>query len=296
MADAPFIKFYPADFLSGTSGLAPAERGIYITLLCLIYENDGPIRRDDERLSRRCGCRRTTFKKVLESLIDEGKIVERDGLLTNLRSQNEIHERRSRTANAKLAANKRWHKTPEKTQQNQYHDDAEAFAAHHDPHTERISARTANQKPESDRGGGGSAGARESLPSQNAEQPPDQTDRERLLVAMGHPPGGVTATGRIVGNNADMAEARRWSDELGLTLAEQLAVIQDAAPSGTPPNSFRYFTEPMQRAAGRKAEGPLKPLAGARAPPARITPRIVPQLPEEAENPWTFANRPSQTD
>ncbi len=40
---------------------------------------------------------------------------------------------------------------------------------------------------------------------------------------MGHPPGGVTATGRIVGNNADMAEARRWSEELGLSLAEHLA-------------------------------------------------------------------------
>jgi uncharacterized protein YdaU (DUF1376 family) len=33
MGESPFIKFYPSDFLAGTSGLSPAERGVYITLL-----------------------------------------------------------------------------------------------------------------------------------------------------------------------------------------------------------------------------------------------------------------------
>lgn len=82
MGEQPFIKFYPSDFLGGTSGLSPAERGVYITLLCLIYEADGPIKRDDSRLARCCGAPKAAFQRTLEALIDQGKIVEGDGMLS----------------------------------------------------------------------------------------------------------------------------------------------------------------------------------------------------------------------
>ena len=119
MSDAPFIKFYPGDFLAGTSGLSPAERGVYITLLCLIYEMDGAIARDDTRLSRRCGAPKAAFVRILQELIDQKKITETDGMLSNRRAEKAIVDRTNRTQNAANAANARWTAEETKSQQNQ---------------------------------------------------------------------------------------------------------------------------------------------------------------------------------
>lgn len=127
MGDQPFIKFYPSDFLGGTSGLSPAERGVYITLLCLMYENDGPILRDDSRLSRRCGSPKAAFIRALDSLFAEGKLVEVDGMLTNKRAEKAIVDRTNRTQNSTHAAKQRWGAHAEKSQQNQSKDYAVAM-------------------------------------------------------------------------------------------------------------------------------------------------------------------------
>lgn len=127
MGDKPFIKFYPSDFLAGTSGLSPAERGVYITLLCLIYEKDGPISNETARLSRRCGVPAGTFKRILSALVDVGKISEVDGMLTNRRAERSITDRSDRVNSAKVAAQSRWSKETEKTEQNQSEIDAPAM-------------------------------------------------------------------------------------------------------------------------------------------------------------------------
>ena len=144
MGDKPFIKFYPSDFLAGTSGLSPAERGVYITLLCLIYEADGPVERDDARLSRRCGSPKAAFKRTLDALIDEGKIVETDGMLSNKRAEKAIVDRRNRSQTATHAAHQRWTAQSEKTQTNQRGEDARAL-----PEQCRSDAsQNQNQKPD----------------------------------------------------------------------------------------------------------------------------------------------------
>lgn len=127
MGDKPFIKFYPSDFLAGTSGLSPAERGVYITLLCLIYETDGQVPRDDARLSRRCGAPKAAFKRTLDALIDEGKITERAGMLSNERAEKVIVDRQNRIQNATHAAQQKWDAQRKKTEQNQRPDDAGAM-------------------------------------------------------------------------------------------------------------------------------------------------------------------------
>lgn len=142
MGESPFIKFYPSDFLAGTSGLSPAERGVYITLLCLIYEADGPIERHDARLSRRCGSPKSAFQRTLEALIDEGKIVDADGMLSNKRAEKAIVDRQNRSQTATHAAKQRWTAQGEKTQQNQMPKDAGAVQ-------EQCSS-DASQKPEPD--------------------------------------------------------------------------------------------------------------------------------------------------
>jgi uncharacterized protein YdaU (DUF1376 family) len=142
MGESPFIKFYPSDFLAGTSGLSPAERGVYITLLCLIYEADGPIERHDARLSRRCGSPKAAFQRTLEALIDEGKIVEADGMLSNRRAEKAIVDRQNRSQIGTHAAQQRWTAQGEKIQQNQRQDDARAMP-------EQCTS-DASQKPEPD--------------------------------------------------------------------------------------------------------------------------------------------------
>ena len=119
MGEKPFIKFYPSDFLGGTSGLSPAERGCYITLLCLMYEADGPIERHDARLSRRCGAPKAAFIRILDALIDEGKIVQSDGMLFNKRAEKAIVDRTNRSQSGTYAAQLRWTAQEEKSKENQ---------------------------------------------------------------------------------------------------------------------------------------------------------------------------------
>lgn len=142
MSDHPFIKFYPSDFLAGTSGLSPAERGIYITLLCLIYENDGPIVRDDARLSRRCGAPKAGFIKAISALIDEGKITQDGDMLSNRRAEKALMDRTNRSQNSTHAANQRWGAQAQKYKQNQKGCDALAMPPQ--------CASDASQKPEPD--------------------------------------------------------------------------------------------------------------------------------------------------
>lgn len=127
MGDKPFIKFYPSDFLGGTSGLSPAERGVYITLLCVMYEADGPIERDDSRLSRRCGAPKAAFLRCLVSLIDEGKIIENNGMLFNSKAEKTLMDRTNRIQNGTHAARSRWYAQKQKKQQKQRPKDAAAM-------------------------------------------------------------------------------------------------------------------------------------------------------------------------
>jgi hypothetical protein len=103
-------------------------------------------------------------------------------------------------------------------------------------------------------GGGDDAGARVSR----------DTDRERLLAAIGLDSSGLTGRGgSMLGTRADMQIAEKWTLDLGLTVDEQVEIIADvmAGKQGGPPATFAYFSNAMQRAAGAKAAPPLTPIA-----------------------------------
>lgn len=150
MAD-PWVKFFPSDWLAGTSGLSPTERGVYITILMLIYEMEGPIVMDEGRLARRCGTTRPTFKKAIRSLLDEGKVTMADGKITNARAQEELSRREEISRKASLSANKKWNqkRTTEskKIVKNQDEHDAQAYAQA----MRKLCGLYANQSPESDK-------------------------------------------------------------------------------------------------------------------------------------------------
>ena len=109
------IAFYPSDWLAGTRGLSAEETGVYITLVCRMYEMAGPIERDDARLARLCGCKtKNSFLKSLNYLISDGKITESNGELFNDRAQEEIEKVIGKSSKARAAAEARWSKKSNK--------------------------------------------------------------------------------------------------------------------------------------------------------------------------------------
>lgn len=74
MSDNPFFQFYPSDWLAGTRGLTAAETGVYITLIAMMYEAEGPVSDDSKRLARLCGSTPAAFKKAIDGLVSTGKL------------------------------------------------------------------------------------------------------------------------------------------------------------------------------------------------------------------------------
>lgn len=136
MSDSPFFQFYPSDWLAGTRGLTATETGVYITLIAMMYEVEGPIPNDTKRLARLCGSTPAAFKKVIEELIATGKITEDERGFFNRRVEIEIEKRSEKRATASSSAKIRW----DKTKQKQQPENANAEETQCD--------RNANQKPD----------------------------------------------------------------------------------------------------------------------------------------------------
>lgn len=89
------IAMYPSDWLAGTRGLTPAETGVYITLVCMMYERQAPLPFDHSRLARMCNCPAGTFRKILDVLLSENKIIMTDEGLWQRRVDKELDAARS---------------------------------------------------------------------------------------------------------------------------------------------------------------------------------------------------------
>lgn len=105
-----WFKFYPDDFIAGTTELSAHDAGVYIKLLARMYARDGFVKNDPEALSRLCGTRPMRFKKALETLIESGKIIEDGSTLTNKRVQKEVQVVATIVTSASENAKKRWDK------------------------------------------------------------------------------------------------------------------------------------------------------------------------------------------
>jgi uncharacterized protein YdaU (DUF1376 family) len=104
MADAPWFRFFPSDWLNGTRGLSLSQVGLYITLVAMMYDHGKPITSKRESLARRCGLNLRQFSEALDVLIEEGKILETPEGLWNERVAREIRARGEKILKAKNAA------------------------------------------------------------------------------------------------------------------------------------------------------------------------------------------------
>lgn len=92
----PWFTFYHDDFMRGTLGLTDEETGVYIKLICVLYDHGGWVTGDIQWLSRASHTHPRTLRRVLQALIDKGKIVQEGDRISNSRILNEIQEQRKR--------------------------------------------------------------------------------------------------------------------------------------------------------------------------------------------------------
>lgn len=147
----PYFRFYPTDFMRGVRGMTPQEVGAYTMLLCVMYENDGPVEYNADRLAAQCGMRLATFSKVIDRLMVLRKIILTDGMISNERADLEISKRENDLKNnskaGKASAEKRQQKQGAAStgvQQSFNHTDT-------DTDTVKREAKASQQKPRASR-------------------------------------------------------------------------------------------------------------------------------------------------
>jgi uncharacterized protein YdaU (DUF1376 family) len=259
MADnfIPYFKFYPADFMNGVRGLTPQEVGVYIMLLCRIYEENGPIEKHELRLATYCAMRPPTFRKVLKQLLELGKLNDLDGFLSSDRADDEMLKR----AEVLKKNSKAGKVSAEKRQQKQTYFSANGEQRSNDTDTDT----------DTEDGADASARALDESP-RPIENP---TLREEILLKIGIDRSGLTGRGgSMLGGQADMAEVSRWLKLPRITKENALMEIERvmAGKRDGPPNSFRYFSAAMEKLSGELIRPHLEPSA------AMGHPRPLPQL------------------
>lgn len=87
----PWFKFYPSDWLNGTRGLTLEERGAYMTIIALMYDQQGAIPDDERWMCGALDCDVRVWRRLRDKLCRYGKITPNtDGFLVNRRVLEEV--------------------------------------------------------------------------------------------------------------------------------------------------------------------------------------------------------------
>jgi uncharacterized protein YdaU (DUF1376 family) len=89
----PWFKWFPRDYRAGTRSLSPAARGVYMDVLCLIYEVDGPLTGDDKWFSHQLHISTRLWRKLRDELVAAGKLTYDERGISNERALAEIESR-----------------------------------------------------------------------------------------------------------------------------------------------------------------------------------------------------------
>jgi uncharacterized protein YdaU (DUF1376 family) len=240
----PYFNFYPADFMNGVRGLSAQEVGVYTMILCRIYEENGPVEYHPMRLATYCGMRENTFAKVIEKLVDLGKLKLSGGMIGNTRAEAEISKRANDLKNNSKAGKA----SAKKRQEKQSATSTGVQRAFNHTDTDTDTDKDGSSSKELPPSNGGGERADSGVPEA----------REKLLEAMGVGRDGIAGPSTFIGSTTDMAEAERWS-AMGLSVSQQCEVIREVCDKqrgkhpGWKPSTFRYFTPAMERLTAAKS-------------------------------------------
>jgi uncharacterized protein YdaU (DUF1376 family) len=115
-ASMPWFKFFPKDWIEGTRGLTPEQRGIYADCIAILYQTEQPIPLCDKRASYRLEISARLWQSVKRALLDAGKLKETPEGYVNERVLSELHSRaaQSRAKSESAASRERAKREKEK--------------------------------------------------------------------------------------------------------------------------------------------------------------------------------------
>ncbi len=111
MARLAWYKRFPEDALAGMMSLNPEQRGIYNTILDLIYLYADELPDDDRFIIGWCHCDLRRYRRVKAELISAGKLFTDGGYLRNGRASAGVLEALARGVTATYAAHEKWRKS-----------------------------------------------------------------------------------------------------------------------------------------------------------------------------------------
>lgn len=132
-ASMPWFKFFPKDWIEGTRGLTPEQRGIYADCIAILYQTEQPIPLCDKRASYRLEISVRLWQSVKRALLDAGKLKETPDGYVNERVIAELNSRaaQSRAKSESAASRERAKREKQKSEneiKEQKADDCESSA------------------------------------------------------------------------------------------------------------------------------------------------------------------------
>lgn len=232
---AEYYKFEIANWNEGTQNLTLEQEAAYLRVVNAIRLHDQPITFNKFALCGMWRCNERKAKRLLDELIEAGKLRLSDGKIINDKAVDDASTL-SRLRSDRSSAGRRGgiESGKSRSKHMKSNDTGEAIASTREEKRREYSSSAGAREPKSDQ---------------------DPTHRERLLDAIGADRSGcIGPNGTVLGTVAHMEHAKRWS-EMGLSVDRQCAVIreviqrkQDKDPFFVP-RSFGYFDGPMQEAA-----------------------------------------------
>lgn len=249
MSGAAWIKFFPSDWLAGTVGLSALEKGVYITLLALIYDKGGPIRLNTRVLARRCETTPAAFMEALQTLLEDGKIVESNGEIFNKKAEKIIRDAEVRIEKARKGG---LAKAGRKVEENQSGNSAQADAKQRPGAAQSVldacsDAAIPEPEPEPEK-----KRASKLAPKDEGGQEGDDTLEEELRHA-----AGWFHTAKRLSHVKPIADLI----DRGLSLHDDvIPTVRQLAPNVEHKTSWTYFVGPLEDILGRRNASDVNPV------------------------------------
>lgn len=110
-----YAQWHINDYISGTEGMVLEIEGAYMRFLARLYRRGKPLPDDDIFMATCMGLAPRVWRRVKSVLVSFGKIIARNGCLTNSRFEKERKARAEEIKKRSAAATARWEKSAKKT-------------------------------------------------------------------------------------------------------------------------------------------------------------------------------------
>lgn len=95
------IDFYPTEWLVHTAHMTPEERGIFITIVALIYSNRGRIESDFSHIANLSNCSKRLARAIVDKLVHKDDLqIDSTGKIGQKRAESELNKKRIHLENS----------------------------------------------------------------------------------------------------------------------------------------------------------------------------------------------------